>query len=125
MLWFMSSAPSYKPLATSEDDSESDPELALRRVRTRRFKKLAFHLLAVAAIMYAVFSGVKYLARSLPKMRMPGGAPCNGPRRNLSSLPEHFVLPSGDKIPSVALGTVNMLLHTGFVYLMTLRRVAG
>ncbi|KZP13929.1 Aldo/keto reductase [Athelia psychrophila] len=29
---------------------------------------------------------------------------CGGAQRNLSSLPSHFTLPSGDKIPSVALG---------------------
>ncbi|KAI0671193.1 NADP-dependent oxidoreductase domain-containing protein [Trametes maxima] len=51
--------------------------------------------------MYASFVGVRAVARTA-KVRM--GRPCHGAERNLSSLPSHFTLPSGDKIPSVALG---------------------
>lgn len=111
-MWFISTTTAYKPLATSED--AEDPELTQTRVHTRRYKNLAFHCLAIAAVMYAIFSGVKYIARAMPKMRT--GAPCHGPRRNLSSLPEHYTLPSGDKIPSVALGTVTLFSTPRYLY---------
>ncbi|KAI8986165.1 NADP-dependent oxidoreductase domain-containing protein [Trametes punicea] len=51
--------------------------------------------------MYVSCLGVRTVARSA-KLRM--GMPCRGAHRNLSSLPTHFTLPSGDKIPAVALG---------------------
>ncbi|EIW52463.1 uncharacterized protein TRAVEDRAFT_32150 [Trametes versicolor FP-101664 SS1] len=51
--------------------------------------------------MYVSFLGVRAISRS-SKMRM--GKPCHAVHRNLSSLPSHYTLPSGHKIPSVALG---------------------
>ncbi|KAI0629805.1 NADP-dependent oxidoreductase domain-containing protein [Trametes polyzona] len=51
--------------------------------------------------MYVSYLGVRAIARS-SKVHM--GKPCHGARRNLSSLPSHYTLPSGHKIPSVALG---------------------
>ncbi|OSC98051.1 hypothetical protein PYCCODRAFT_1376010 [Trametes coccinea BRFM310] len=53
--------------------------------------------------MYLSFVGVRTVVRSA-KLRLPVGAPCRGVQRNLSSLPSHYTLPSGDKIPAVALG---------------------
>ncbi|KAJ7480548.1 NADP-dependent oxidoreductase domain-containing protein [Mycena latifolia] len=49
--------------------------------------------------MVVLFSGVRHVSRiALPR--------CMGGRmhRNMTSLPSHYTLPSGDKIPSVALG---------------------
>ncbi|KAH9891869.1 NADP-dependent oxidoreductase domain-containing protein [Cubamyces lactineus] len=51
--------------------------------------------------MYVSYIGVRTVTRSA-KLRL--GTPCHGARRNVSSLPTHYTLPSGDKIPSVALG---------------------
>ncbi|KZT11775.1 Aldo/keto reductase [Laetiporus sulphureus 93-53] len=51
--------------------------------------------------MAVVFAGLRvFTRRSSTKLR----APCHGFQRNLSSLPSHYTLPSGDKIPAVALG---------------------
>ncbi|KAL6300719.1 NADP-dependent oxidoreductase domain-containing protein [Sparassis latifolia] len=52
--------------------------------------------------MYAVFYGVRLLTRS--SKRFGSGCRTGAGMRNLSSLPTHYTLPSGDKIPSVALG---------------------
>lgn len=65
---------------------------------------LFIRLLVVFGAMYAILTGVRHLpARSL-RFTLPqclGGA-----HRALSTakLPSHYTLPSGDKIPSVALG---------------------
>ncbi|KAL4250107.1 hypothetical protein ABKN59_005965, partial [Abortiporus biennis] len=87
----------YKPLATDEDE-----DIFLdKEQRRRRVKKVIFHLLAVVGMMYATFVGTKALFRwsaVSPATRKP----CHN--RNLTSLPTHYTLPSGDKIPSVALG---------------------
>ncbi|OJT03862.1 hypothetical protein TRAPUB_5453 [Trametes pubescens] len=89
----------YKPLSQDDGDEEQQFDVA-PRVQNRH-KRLLFHILAVAAVMYVSFLGVRAISRS-SKMRM--GKPCHGAHRNLSSLPSHYTLPSGHKIPSVALG---------------------
>ncbi|KAI0345590.1 Aldo/keto reductase [Trametopsis cervina] len=52
--------------------------------------------------MFVVAQGFRSLRSSV--MRGPAFKGCHGGMRNLSSLPSHFTLPSGDKIPTVALG---------------------
>ncbi|KAI0080695.1 hypothetical protein K474DRAFT_1682434 [Panus rudis PR-1116 ss-1] len=53
--------------------------------------------------MYAAFLGTRALF-SKSAFRSGPRFGCHGQYRNLSSLPSHYTLPSGDKIPSVALG---------------------
>jgi len=99
VVWFSNIATNaYKPLATSEDDNEDQ---ANRRLRIRKIKRSLFALVAVAALMYVAFLGTRAIIRAgaRGRSRYPG---CN--HRNLTSLPSHFTLPSGDKIPTVALG---------------------
>ncbi|KAI0365357.1 hypothetical protein BV20DRAFT_973384 [Pilatotrama ljubarskyi] len=91
--------PHYKPL--SQHDGDDEEQLGLHSRTTTRRKRLLFHILAIAAIMYASYLGVRAIARS-SRARM--GKPCLGAHRNLSSLPSHYTLPSGHNIPSVALG---------------------
>ena len=101
----------YKPLATSEEDEESQT----LKSRLSRFgpssntKSVLFSVVATAAVMYALYLGSKSLLSSLPKFRhgMRPGCGLHG-QRNLTTLPSYYALPSGDKIPSVALGTVNI-----------------
>ncbi|KAF7365614.1 Aldo-keto reductase [Mycena venus] len=62
-------------------------------------RRSPLRIIAVFALMTLLFSGVRHVSRTgLPR--------CVGGRmhRNLSSLPSHYTLPSGDKIPSIALG---------------------
>lgn len=93
----MSYLPAYKSLAANE----SDDELSTANVCSKStFKKHIFRILVAVAIMYAAFSGIKQLSWS--NLRIFRG--CHGAQRNISSLPAHFTLPSGDTIPSVALG---------------------
>ncbi|KAH9948259.1 NADP-dependent oxidoreductase domain-containing protein [Amylocystis lapponica] len=102
----MPAPPAYKPLSTVDpEDGVQDRDQATvnRTLRARRTKKLLFYFVAVAATMYAMFSGFKFLVRTGPK-RFASGPGCHGAQRNLSSLPSHYALPSGDKIPAVALG---------------------
>lgn len=92
-------SPHYKPL--SQDDGDEEQQFGVAPRVQNRHKRLLFHILAVAAVMYVSFLGVRAISRS-SKMRM--GKPCHAVHRNLSSLPSHYTLPSGHKIPSVALG---------------------
>ncbi|PSR73736.1 hypothetical protein PHLCEN_2v10426 [Hermanssonia centrifuga] len=90
--------PVYELLPSAEEDKIS--EHSSRRTHNNRVKKVLFHVLAVAAVMFVVFQGLRSFVRSSSKfLHAP---PCHG--RNLSSLPSHFTLPSGAQIPSVALG---------------------
>ncbi|KAI9065994.1 hypothetical protein FKP32DRAFT_1756257 [Trametes sanguinea] len=93
----------YKQLPQYDVDVEEQQRLNHRSTSSRSFKRVLFHILAISALMYMSFVGVRAVARSA-KLRMPIGAPCRGAQRNLSSLPTHYTLPSGDKIPAVALG---------------------
>ncbi|OSX57147.1 hypothetical protein POSPLADRAFT_1186063 [Postia placenta MAD-698-R-SB12] len=54
--------------------------------------------------MVLAYVGVRFFARTATKLRAPSAPGCHGSQRNLSSLPSHYALPSGDKIPAVALG---------------------
>ncbi|CDO72238.1 hypothetical protein BN946_scf184970.g90 [Trametes cinnabarina] len=88
----------YKQLPqynVDEDDDQRHPNPARLGV-----KRVFLHLIFVATVMYLAYVGVRTVSRSA-KVRL--GAPCRGVQRNLSSLPTHYTLPSGDKIPAVAL----------------------
>ncbi|KAM5540762.1 hypothetical protein V8D89_005406 [Ganoderma adspersum] len=96
-----------QPKPEADDDLE-DPEDDHRRIFT--LKRLLFFVLSMAAFFQASYLvGQKLFA---PAGRMRLGTPCRGSgrHRNFSSavngarLQRHFTLPSGDKIPSVALG---------------------
>lgn len=91
----------YELLATGDDDKAN--EQWQKRIHNNRTKKILFHVLAVLALMFAGYQGVKAFARSAN--RFLHKQPCTGVNRNLSSLPSHYTLPSGHQIPSVALGT--------------------
>ncbi|CAL1701605.1 unnamed protein product [Somion occarium] len=52
--------------------------------------------------MYVAYLATRSIIRSVPKHGMHGRPGCH--HRNLTTLPSHHILPSGDKIPSVALG---------------------
>ncbi len=89
----------YKPLATEENEDPLSP----RKVRIIRIKKLLFQLLTLFAIGYASYLGTSALLDS-GFMRHTHGPGC--PHRNFTVLPTNLTLPSGDKIPTVALGKV-------------------
>lgn len=105
----------YKLLPSTEDDVETTRFGPKRRTQ---IKQLVFYVLAGAAAMYLAVQGAHMFVRNIavPMMRHTrfgsmalGGKACH---RNLTTgtvngLPAYFNLPSGDKIPSVALGTVN------------------
>ncbi|KAI0783504.1 NADP-dependent oxidoreductase domain-containing protein [Abortiporus biennis] len=86
----------YKPLAADES-GELFEETRRRRTHV---KKILFHFVAVAAFLYGIYLGTSGLLKLSGKRR-----PCHGPTNLNSTLPSHYTLPSGDKIPTVALGT--------------------
>ncbi|KAF8133332.1 NADP-dependent oxidoreductase domain-containing protein, partial [Boletus edulis] len=91
----MAFPPRYEPVPTNDEEP-----LAHRR-KPFGTKRLIIYILSFIALMYAAFSAAR-LARSRGFWMT-----CYGPRRNqseLARLPTHYTLPSGDKIPSVALG---------------------
>lgn len=97
----------YQLLPTAEEGDKTTEGL-YQKLRREKTKRLLFHILAGCALMFLAIQGIRALARSSGRsMTGPG---CHGPHRNLSSLPSHYTLPSGDEIPSVALGTVNSIL---------------
>lgn len=97
--------PSLRYKLLPQDDGDEEQQFGVTRAHNRH-KRLLFHILAVAAVMYVSYLGIRAVARS-SKVRM--GRPCHGGHRNLSSLPSHYTLPSGDKIPSVALGEYSLM----------------
>jgi len=96
----MSFSQKYQQLPTVDKDAGEQESLQRKDPRKRRFP-----LLVIAIIMI--------MCVSLPCVRMIRSRfwpACHSPQRTYSSLtklPSHYTLPSGDKIPSVALGTVN------------------
>ncbi|KDQ49217.1 hypothetical protein JAAARDRAFT_43007 [Jaapia argillacea MUCL 33604] len=92
---------SYKRLPVDEFDNEQP----FKSTTTADKKRRIFHFITAAAIMVAIFSGLRHVSKSNSKF-LWGSAGCHG-RLNMSTaskLPSHYTLPSGDKIPSVALG---------------------
>jgi hypothetical protein len=97
--WAMAFPPQYEPLSTVDQDEEGE-QYTHKRIPSRK-KRLILYIVTIAVLMYASFSAVR-LARSRGFWMT-----CYGPQRNqstLSTLASHYSLPSGDKIPSVALG---------------------
>src|ERR1700733_21117 len=82
----MSYPPRYKSLPTTVGDEQIT---SVKARGTARQKKIIFHLLAVVAIMYATFSGVRYVSRSNLKFAK-GRWGCHSAHRNLSSLTSHY-----------------------------------
>lgn len=93
----------YKPLAT--DENEGPP--SARKLRIITLKRILFQILTIVAIGYASYLGTSAFLNSgfMRHAHRPG---C--PHHNTTTLPTEFTLPSGDKIPTVALGTVNHFL---------------
>jgi hypothetical protein len=107
----MSYPPRYKFLPATDEQTKG------RSLGSARPKKIILHILAIIAIMYATFSGVRYISRS--NLKFPKGLwGCHGAQRNLSSLPSHYTLPSGDKVPSVALGRYRLHTPSALVLLL-------
>ncbi|CAL1701603.1 unnamed protein product [Somion occarium] len=90
----------YKPVPTSEHDDEESQNLT--KSRSARIKTTLFYFVATIAVMYVAYLATRSIIRSVPKHGMHGRPGCH--HRNLTTLPSHHILPSGDKIPSVALG---------------------
>ncbi|KAG8214832.1 NADP-dependent oxidoreductase domain-containing protein [Butyriboletus roseoflavus] len=95
----MAFPPRYEPLSAVDKDDESEQFIHRRKPIGK--KRFILYFLSSAALMCALFSATR-LARSRGFW-----ITCYGPQRNqsnLARLPSHYTLPSGDKIPSVALG---------------------
>lgn len=90
----------YELLPTSEE-GKADEQLT-RKIKREKVKKILFHALVVFTVMFVALQGLKAFIRSSERFLHQGMKGCHG--RNLSSLPSHHTLPSGDKIPAVALG---------------------
>lgn len=98
----MSSA-SYKLISTRDPEEVEEQQSTFQPHRKRSFFGFA-KLARIAAVMALAYVGVRFFARTATKLRAPSAPGCHGSQRNLSSLPSHYALPSGDKIPAVALG---------------------
>lgn len=62
--------------------------------------------------MVVAVQGLRTFTRSSLGFLHSGVRGCGGMRNvSLKALPTHYVLPSGDKIPSVALGMVMLIYH--------------
>lgn len=76
----------------------------------KKAKNITIRILAAFAIMYAVTSGLRQISRSFPAGLQWIAKDCHGLHRNhstITTLPTHYTLPSGDKIPAVALGKLS------------------
>ncbi len=117
----------YQPLVQNDVDVEqlklkgelSDEPKAPQPQATFTWKRLLLLVLATVAVFQGSYLATSYFVRPRSDVhhRRPQGhrigTPCAGSHRNVSSvafLPTHYTLPSGDKIPSVALGTAGNAL---------------
>lgn len=120
--FFSSMPPLYTLLPTESKDAKAtsiDLEASHRPDSRITFKKVALYSLAALAVMYAVMLGIKEVPSACRMWRSKSmamkGAIAHGANRTMSTgLPSHFTLPSGDKIPSVALGNVSHTLSLKF-----------
>src|SRR5882762_6353988 len=97
----MNSPPRYKQLPTIREDEQTTTS---QGCNARKRKKNIFYILVLVATIYITFSGLRRISRSnFGPPEEPWA--CLGAQNNLLGLPSHYTLPSGDKIPSVALGT--------------------
>ena len=94
----------YELLPTADGDKAR--ERLAKRLLHDRIKKILFRVLAAFAVMYFAIQGIRAFAKSSAQF-LHGPGCHGGMHRNLSSLPSQYTLPSGNQIPSVALGTVN------------------
>lgn len=108
------SSPRYRPLSQKESDVEHLGSKYRVEERQRKFLftwKRLLVVLAMSAVLQCAYLPVKHFTRRPTTRRMRLGTPCHASHYNhssIASLPTHYTLPSGDKIPSVALGTRSM-----------------
>lgn len=116
----MSFSQKYHQLPTFDKHAGEHESLQRKDPRRRRSP-----FLVIAIIMF--------LGASIPCIRMARSraflSACNSPQRNsstLANLPSHYTLPSGDKIPSVALGTAAVNAYqVGVKLIIDYRCMAG
>lgn len=103
------------PTPSSENKSDEPSSKTTTSKLTSNPRTLLFRLLIACTAMLVLYRGFGELSRSAASLLRTGIKPChsfNGTMtttRNMSAaqtLPSHYTLPSGDKIPSIALGTL-------------------
>lgn len=103
-------------LVVDDSDQNKGPDAQSHRKRSAGLKFYINRVLVLAVVMYAAFTGFRAVSRSAFGSRV--WQACHGLQRNLTtgaSLPSHYQLPSGDRIPAVALGTVITASHARIV----------
>lgn len=92
----------YKRIPEGDGDVKQVSGSPERPVKCAYRKKTFLHLLAATVILFSVMYGLRHISRAGLIYR---GRPCyKGLHGSAAKLPSHYTLPSGDKIPSVALG---------------------
>lgn len=101
----------YELLPTAEGgDLDKSHESQKRRVP--RGKHIVSRVLGLACFLFLAWHGMLRLVKFVDQQFQTKA--CHySLQRNLSSLPSHFALPSGDSIPSVALGMTSTLREDG------------
>jgi hypothetical protein len=87
----------YERVAT--DEIKQGLGAPVRPAKCQHRKKIIFHVLGAAAIIYSVAYGLQHVLFTSLTGPIFGGKDCHS-----SKLPTHYTLSSGAKIPSVALG---------------------
>jgi len=78
-----------------------------------RYRKPTLHLATACMILLVVMSGLRSVTPPVFLKPFYGGSgPCF--RKGMGGLPTHYILPSGDKIPSVALGKYRLRRSLNF-----------
>lgn len=99
----------YQLLPTTADGDKVQD--STRKIRREKIKRVLFYVLTIFTVMFFALQGLKVFVRSSSQFLHHGPGCHGGMHRNLSSLPSHYTLPSGNKIPSVALGTEYVSLY--------------
>ena len=121
--------PTSDPSQQQQRDPASSPSERTDSKKNKSFRTDPFvrlilsRLLIALVLLYAMVAGLRALGRSASRLALSSGAACHrnaSLKAGLSTLPTHFDLPSGDKIPSVALGKGIYILFPCFVTLKAL-----
>ena len=120
------SDPSQQQRDPTSSPSERTDSKKNKSFRTDPFVRLILSRLLVALVLlYAMVAGLRALGRSASRFALSSGTACHrnaSLKAGLSTLPSHFDLPSGDKIPSVALGKGIYIL---FPVLCNIKNIVG
>ena len=103
----------------------------IRVVLDQVFRILFTRLIIVFGAMYITIVGLRTVKNTGSLLPLSSWSSCrgkilgSGSHRNFGTLPTHYILPSGDRIPSIALGAAVTIQYQILLLLIILTKVYG